>query len=146
MWEIFEEDYTDPCGGSVYSQTQGICRKEDGFTLLNHRIDREGRQTFVCRGDFGEFKFYASRWKGELFHKGELLDTYTVWVNSNPDTGYMDKEVHRRLVLAYAKDIETGLFSFPLGKILNTPIKDVLFNISRTPWLSELMHAEEISP
>ena len=143
MWETFEENYTDPNSGNTFTHVTGI-RREDHFSLLTHRMDKEGNQTFICRGDFGEFKFYASRWQGELFHQGKLLDIYTVWVNGNPDSGYLKKERHRQLVLEHAKDIEAGLLSFPLGKIFNTPVKKVVFDISVDPRVPHLVSAEEI--
>lgn len=143
MWEEFTEDYTDPKTGSTWTNQKGI-KRADGFALMRHGMDKEGNQTFVCKGDFGEFKFYASRWYGELLHGGKLLDTYTVWVNGNPDRGYMDKEMHREFVLNFAKDIESALMAFPLDKTFNTPVKGVLFNISRIPGKPEIIRAEEI--
>lgn len=99
IWEVFEENYTNPSSESVYAYTQGI-RREDGFTLLCHRMDREYFQTYVCRCSFGEFKFYARRWQGKP------LDMYTVHVDMNPDRDYTDKSAHRKLVLEHAKNIE----------------------------------------
>ena len=137
MWKEFEEDYTDPNGGETYAHTVGI-KKTDGFELLSHRMNKEGFQTFVCRGAFEEFQFYARRWQGKP------LDTYTVWVDGNPDTLRMDKAAHRKLVLSQAKNIASGLLVFPYQRAFDTPVKNVVFDISTNPKVSVLVTVEEI--
>lgn len=137
MWEEFREDYRDPVRGNSYADIRGV-RASNGFELLNHKMDSDYFQTFVCRSGGEEFKFYARRWQGVP------LDTYTVYVNSDPDRGYMNPEKRRQLFHRYAKDIEAALLIFPLGKILNIPVKEVLFNINPLSSVLTLVHAEDV--
>jgi hypothetical protein len=142
MWEEFEEGYENPYTGTVYPPMTWI-RREDGFKLLSIGIGREGHQTFVCRGKFGEFKFYARRWHGDIF-KGSEIDTYTVILYMVPDVGMVDKETIRKLVLAHAKEIESGLLVYPLNSY-KTSVKQVVFDIGRDYKFPKLVRAEEIS-
>ena len=139
MWEEFQEDYTDN-DGTVWPK-RGI-RRKDGFTLIQDGISGEDHiQTFKCKGVFGEFSFYAIRWNGR---DNKPSDTYRVLLGGSPDKGKMDKETRREFVSTHAKDIEAALFAFPLGKILNTPVKEVLFDITRDPHVPHLVRSKEI--
>ena len=137
-WEEFIESMTD--ANSMTWEKKGI-KREDGFTLIREKVTVENKlETFICRGNFTEFSFFASRWDS---HNEKPSDIYTVWVNGTSGDWYIDKETHMKLVLSQAKDIEAALRAFPLNKIMNIPIKEVVFNIATNPKVPQLVHAEE---
>ena len=137
MWEKYVEDYRDPKTGAVFAKVSGI-KRDDGFILMTHRMDPDYFQTFVCRIANDEFKFLARRWQGKP------LETYTVYVTLDPDHGFLDRATRRCLFHKHAKDIEEGLLVYPLGRILDSPVRQVLFNVSPQPSVPELVTAEDV--
>jgi hypothetical protein len=143
MWEEFTEPQTVKYSDLLTKTWDKLgIKREDGFSIIRVGIDREKWETFICRGNFGEFKFYAVRWDCT---EDKPIDTYTVKVNIISGDWQTDKETHRKLLLSHAKDIDSALRAFPIGKTYEgIPVTDVLFNISINPKVPHLVHAEEI--
>ncbi len=126
----------------VYERECFAVRREDGFTLSDTDSTREYVHTFLAQGEFGEFRFYATR----VADEGEtLLDYYIVETTMGRTIWPGGKEHNRKLLLKYAKDVEEGLLNFPVTKFANyEPIKKVLFNLNKTIEPRQLVSAEEI--
>ena len=139
MWEEFTESLTDSFGTTWKKRA---IRNINGFTLIAEKMTVENKlQTFICRGDFGEFRFFASRWDGK---EDKPADTYIVKANLISGDWNANKEEHRKIVLLHAKEIESALLAFPLGHVLNTPVHKVLFDVSLNLEKPNLARAEEI--
>lgn len=109
VWQYTKEPYVYEL---PYTEARTIflnaIRREDGFTvikLLSHDDDR-----FLCRGEFGEFRFIASR--KETF-KSEPTDKYIVYPDKFDPKWPGDEKENRELCLAHLKDIEDALLHFP---------------------------------
>lgn len=120
-WEVIREERSFPLPDGTFSlyDVQGV-KRNDGFTVIREKATRNGAtETFVCRGDCGEFEFTATRWNSL---KEVPLDTYKVYLNI-----YI-KEPDLALCKAYAKDIESALLHFPIFRSFNNmPVKKVIF-------------------
>ena len=143
MWEEFTEPLTITLSDTqtMTRDAKGI-RREDGFTLIAQKMTVETKlQTFICRGDFEEFRFFASHWDGK---EDRPSDTYIVKANLISGDWGANKEKHRKLVLYYSKDISSALMAYPLGRTLNTPVEKVLFDISTNLGFPRLVSSEDI--
>jgi len=143
MWEFFEELYTDPKTIKKITMNRFGVRREDGFSILGLVTYVEDKSNvFLCRGDFGEFRFMANRWNSR---ENKPSDTYIVYTNLLASDSGMNRDTHRKLILDFAKDIESALLAFPIYKSYNDlPVRKVLFNISTDPENQVLISAEEI--
>lgn len=128
MWEEYTEieKVYFPSDNSTYEfPKRGIRRKEDGFILMSDELRRDMEQTFICRGSFGEFRFFAQRWDSKT---NSPTERYIVYITMFSPGWPNNAELNRKLVLEHAKDIEQALTHLPTEKVFNyIPIKEVLF-------------------
>lgn len=147
MWEAFTESRTVHYSPKVSStfELMGI-KREDGFTVIAEKMTHEEKiQTFVCKGNFGEFRFDACRWK---YLENKPSERYVVYTKSFSKNWNQEPKTNENLILTYAKDIEAALLHFPNSHSFNNiAVKEVLFDLSSaTEQSHKLVHAVEIIP
>lgn len=147
-WEVVRERRK----GKVGDYEVTILKRNDGFTFTDIGLNREWQETFLAKGNFGEFKFLASRVQfrrpqeyltGEVYidlgnyGKYSILDKYIIWADWFGD-------VNKKLLLIHAKDIESALLRYPLQPFYkDVPVKEILFNIG-TATRPHYIHADDI--
>lgn len=131
MWEIVNETRMfTTARGNVPIQVQGI-KRTDGFTITHEEQDDPefgNIEIFLCKGNFGEFKFAATR-----YQSGKPTNVYEVLLS-------VELTTNPALCRTYSTDIESALLNFPIKNGYgHTQIKEILFNVK-----GSLYHAEEL--
>ena len=115
-------------------------QRADGFTIFVVGMDRDNQETFLCKGNFGEFKFLAQRWNQQ-----KCTDTYIVKAEFFPNRWMLNEKLNRELILSHVKDIEEALLNFPPTQLeKNKSVKTVLFRLNSPGEKPLLVSAEVI--
>lgn len=111
VWEYFREPYQlEMLVGKTATFYRDGIRRKDGFTLIKLFTCGNDPHHYWCRGDFGEFRFIASRWD---VCKEVLTEQYTVYPDRFDPKWPGDEKTNQALCLAHLKEIETALLCFP---------------------------------
>jgi hypothetical protein len=152
-WFLVKEPYFDKTSGK--NLEIDVLKRSDGFTLTDIGLNRELQETFLVKGNFGEFKFKAYRTDQLIPGKHKtpkdsyvefggydyvILDKYVIYAY----LGDKDK-FGKNLCLKYSKDIESALLHYPVRFPFykNIPIKEVVFDIGN--WdKPQYIHAKDL--
>lgn len=147
-WEVVKEKRIGEVG--AYEVT--MLKRKDGLTFADIGLNGEWQETFLVKGSFGEFKFLASRVKFRRPEENFADETY-IELGKYGKYSILDKyiiltnwfgNVNKKLLLAYAKDIESALLHYPLQSFYkNIPVKEVVFDIGETTQ-PHYIHADDI--
>jgi hypothetical protein len=145
VWEMFTETVTIKYSEEVTTTNNrtGV-RNQDGFSLVREKCTIVGKfETFLARGNFGEFQFAAHRWD-ELNEKATSVCIVKTrfyshdWIINEAD--------NRKMILFHSKAIESALLHFPPTEThLNLLIKKVYFNLTAYPEPEKLVTAKELN-
>lgn len=129
-WNI--EPYIDTNTGKALRIPE--IKRDDGFAIKAIGLGREFDETFLVKGDFGEFEIRASRWNEK---EQRPNDVYIVKTWCHKDT--------KKLCLKYSEDIESALLQYPIFYPFfnNIPIREVVFDVGIGREL-KYVHAKDI--
>jgi len=139
-WHIVKEMRKNPVLGVMIEHT--MITRQDGFTVESIGIGRFLEETFLAKGNFGEFKFVASR----MEQRDPIGSEQSIEAGGGYPYVLSNKYIVRAiessifeitkndvlLCKKYSRDIESALLNFPMeGRKIynNTPVIYVLFNI-----------------
>jgi hypothetical protein len=122
VWEVKTE--VREFAGTTYNYN--YLYREDGFTLKCLETGRTFQQIFQCLGTFSEFRLVASRWDDE---ERKDLGYYIVHLNFTRRGWPLEDQENKKMIIQYAKDIESGLLVYPVSRLFEfKPVKQVFFN------------------
>ena len=154
-WEVVKEPYINSINNELMEKVK--LKRKDGSTIsIAGGAHRGLDDIFLVKGNFGEFKFLASRMEqrepigSEYYIISDaapyvVSDTYIVWVNWSVDINTAERD--KKLRVEYSKDIESALLCFPVEELPlynNIPVKDVVFDIGKKLTQPHYVHANDI--
>ncbi len=134
-WNVVKEKRQ---GAAAPYEVAGV-RRDDGLTITCEGGSREKLDHFLCKGDFGEFKFSATRWDDFDY---KPLDKYVVMLF----WPYATKDQEDR-IRSLGRDIESALMHFPVPVPYkdSASVENVVFQVRSGGYSpSTLKHASEL--
>ena len=137
-WETFFQKKVVKISDKEYPLDLPAVRRNDGFTLTLEAGTQEGRETFLCEGNFKSFRFYAHRGYADqhnIYYVELKANNRRHWVN-NPDP-------LEPIIRQHAQSIREALLHFPsLPPYKDIQVEDVVFSSRNSGEIQEKLRGK----